>query len=309
MLMTDLFNTLYRDYPMIAKLLVQRPRGTTVDNTLYADDTICFGTRATALAMLLQAIERAAIKYGTRLNEGKCAVLALNCLARTCYKDGTKVPNVAAIEYLGAYLTEDLNHQHELNHRLQHAMATWKKLEIFWKHSDGSKRIKLLVYNVVIRSKLLYSLESLQLTQALVNKLNTFQFKGLREILKMSTTSFTRANTNKRVYEIRSPSPQLLPFSQLYRAMKIKLLGHILRLPVQAVERNVAFFHEYLKVNLHAQHRVGQPRLHWTLITLTEAWKTKYKEGRPESILTEKFNAHSTEHMEILQHAALARWF
>ena len=49
-------------------------------------------------------------------------------------------------------------------------------------------------------SKLLYSLEALQPTEAAASKLDTFQLKGLRKILKMSTTYIDRANTNHEVY-------------------------------------------------------------------------------------------------------------
>ncbi len=51
----------------------------------------------------------------------------------------------------------------------------------------------------VIRSKLLYGLESAQLNLAELNRLDTFQLKGLRTVLKMSTTFVDRANSNARV--------------------------------------------------------------------------------------------------------------
>ena len=65
---------------------------------------------------------------------------------------------------------------------------TWKKLEEFWKHGNSEIREKLIVCDAVIRSKLMYGLESLQLTKELRKTLDTFQLKGLRQILKIPTT-------------------------------------------------------------------------------------------------------------------------
>ena len=58
---------------------------------------------------------------------------------------------------------------------------------------------KILVFDAVIRSKLLYGLETAMLTDAAQHKLNVFQLKGLRKILRMKTTFVDRANTNARV--------------------------------------------------------------------------------------------------------------
>ena len=47
---------------------------------------------------------------------------------------------------------------------------------------------KLIVYDAVVRSELMYGLESLQLNEDLKERLNIFQRKGLRQILKIKTT-------------------------------------------------------------------------------------------------------------------------
>ena len=68
-------------------------------------------------------------------------------------------------------------------------LATFgKKLENFWKHSNTDNRVKLQVYNAVITSRLLYGLESANLTPGLKNSLDVFQARGIRQILKLDTT-------------------------------------------------------------------------------------------------------------------------
>ena len=59
---------------------------------------------------------------------------------------------------------------------------------------------KLIVFDAVIRTKLLYGLESAQLNESAKKKLDTFQLKGLRNILKLKTTFIDRSNTNEEVF-------------------------------------------------------------------------------------------------------------
>ena len=63
-------------------------------------------------------------------------------------------------------------------------MATLKKLDMFWKHSECPRKFKLLVQDAVIRAKLFYGLESAEQTETEQRKLDTFQLKGLRKILQ-----------------------------------------------------------------------------------------------------------------------------
>ena len=77
---------------------------------------------------------------------------------------------------------------------------TWKRLAEFWKHSDCNVRLKLGVYDAVIRSKLIYGLESVQINDSLKRKLDAFQLKGIRQILQLKTTYVDRANSNEVVF-------------------------------------------------------------------------------------------------------------
>ena len=74
----------------------------------------------------------------------------------------------------------------------------------YWKATKANQRWQLIIYDAIIRSKLLYGLEALQLTEAMSKKLDTFQLKGLRQILRLETTFINRANSNKQVFEVAS---------------------------------------------------------------------------------------------------------
>ena len=61
-------------------------------------------------------------------------------------------------------------------------------------------RRKLIIFDAVVRSKLMYGLESAQPSESLESKLDAFPLKGLRKILGMTRTFISRGNTNALVY-------------------------------------------------------------------------------------------------------------
>lgn len=75
-------------------------------------------------------------------------------------------------------------------------MPVWSSLKLFWLHGNSSIKAKLLVWNAVIRSKLLYGLIGSWITEATRRFLQTFQLRGLRRILQLPTTFVNRAYTN-----------------------------------------------------------------------------------------------------------------
>ena len=60
---------------------------------------------------------------------------------------------------------------------------------------------KIQVFEAIVRAILAYGLEGVQLNDSVINKINTVQLKGLRQILKMKTTYVNGDNTNQKVFE------------------------------------------------------------------------------------------------------------
>ena len=63
-------------------------------------------------------------------------------------------------------------------------------------HSDCPVHIKVYTADAVLRSKLLYGLESAQLKPSVLKKLETFQLRILRKIVNIDTTYINRVDTN-----------------------------------------------------------------------------------------------------------------
>ena len=61
-----------------------------------------------------------------------------------------------------------------------------------------------MISDAVSRSKLLYGLETIHLTEDMKRKLNPIQLRGLRQITKSTHTYYNRAHTNQYTYDAAS---------------------------------------------------------------------------------------------------------
>ena len=146
-------------------------------------------------------IEWEGYRYGLKLNKDKCELLTTNNTANIHFQDNMKIKIVKAATYLGCNIGIKTSGREELGKRFANTVATMKKLDIFWRHSNISTAIKVYTADAILRSKLLYGIESAQLIKSVSKKLETLQLKVLRKILKLDTTYINRVNTNDTIFE------------------------------------------------------------------------------------------------------------
>ena len=63
-------------------------------------------------------------------------------------------------------------------------MMTLNKLDTFWRHSNCPTKFKIIALDAVIRSKLLYGLDTAQINEAQMQRLDLLQLKALRKYLE-----------------------------------------------------------------------------------------------------------------------------
>ena len=149
----------------------------------------------------------------------------------------------------------------------------------------------MLVYNAVIVSQLIYGLESIPLTNQQEQKLDAFQQRGLRAIMKIDP-SFISHETNLNVFakanECISKSKlsihdfrdiiiskdlqqaHIKPISEILALRRSKLLGHIIRRDNDDLLKQVTI--RDMEAVRKPYRRVGRPRLHWMDLTLQETY-------------------------------------
>ena len=151
-------------------------------------------------------------------------------------------------------------------------MATLNRMNFFWGKANCPPRFKLQVFDAVIRSKLVYGLDTVQIPPPLMSRLNTFQLKGLRKILQMKTTFITRANTNQKVFDKANaifnpkqlPNKNIKPFSSYVFSKQESLLKHIVRSPNEDPLRQATLSFNSPIPFTPSSRRVGRPRANWS---------------------------------------------
>ena len=273
-------------------------RGIRFAEVLYADDTLIFGTHTHTINKLLHEIQRESDYYNLTLNYDKCINLTLHQRQSSIkFLDGTFVPRKREATYLGTLLSDSLNSHREVSNRLAAALATCNRMKLFWDKANTTTRWKLRVFDSILCSKVLYGLECIQLTQPDIDKINSFQMKSLRRILKIPPTFLDRSYPNQRVMDILRDtynSPVHL-FSQIWLNRKLKLFGHILRSSPDDPLRQVLF--EYNSFIPRIEYRrPGRPRTDWLLQPFKDAFTLL---GRAH-----EFDSNNLEHIQfIVQHA------
>ena len=302
LVMSVLFSDIH--YAIDRDIILSRLDRINFSEILYADDTLLVSKDTSGMNRLLHAIELESSYYGLKLNQDKCAVLSLNGNSHVRFRDGSLVPHVDEVTYLGGTLTSQVSVAREISSRISSTMATWKSMDIFWRHAQCSVRNRLQVFNSVIKSKLLYGLETLEIPSAQMSRLEAFHLKGLRKILGMQTTFVNRANTNQEVFRRaniaiqtrQNPTCTIQKISELLGQRRIALVGHILRQPRTNPLRNVCFRQDTAAPFEVLYRRPGRPRRRWIDSTLNIVWEKIRPNG-------EGFN-QSPEQLAHIQNAA-----
>ena len=112
----------------------------------------------------------------------------------------TTVPHAEEITYLGGSLTSNISTANEVSNRISAAMATWKKLDVFWKQAQCSTGNKIGIFDAVVKSRLLYGLETLEIPKSQMSRLEAFHLKGLRKILEWKRPSSIELTLTRKFF-------------------------------------------------------------------------------------------------------------
>ena len=208
--------------------------------------------------------------------------------------------------YLGNEINREANIWHKILNKMQEVRKTWFRLLPYWKATNASLKWQLLIFDAVIKSKIIYGLETVHLTQAMIKKIDAFQLRCLRKILGLASTFIDRRNTNQAVLKKctdivsthRKDHKQISLFSEYYLHRKTKFLGHVLRAPEDDPLRQVSFEPNSGNRVDYGKLRCGRPKQNW----LHFAKKTAY-----EMHLNGSNYLESLEHDFRIYNAALNR--
>ena len=262
--------------------------GTDFDMVYYADDTIIVSRSLEACEQLIAMTEKYSAQYGLNLNRGKCVNLNMNTEDTQKFSNGDGIKSKKEATYLGNELNYKADPHMEVTQKLQEVNRTLHRMQDYWKASEASQKWKILIFDAVIKSKLLYGLETTQLTNKCLKRIDAFQIRGLRKILGLKHTYWDRTATNSRILEEateityrqgteeqkrRNQHKEVRKFSKTYQIRREKLLGHIIRTGDDDPLRQVALQSGSARPIERGRRRAGHPRERWADSTMKKVWK------------------------------------
>ena len=285
------------------RVLNNRVPGLNYDMVFYADDTILFSTDNRALNELLRLTENLSGQYGLKLNRHKCVTIPMNNDGKIHFEDDTPLPKNYEATYLGNELNQEVNVKHEILNKLQTVRITWTKLLPYWKASNANTKWKLRIFDAVIRAKLLYGLETVHLTQAMLKKIDAFQIRGLRKILNLPSTFIDRRFTNRHVLQrasnLMSPHGNNILFSHCYNERRARLLGHIARASQEDPLRQISFQHDSVNRIPYGKKRSGRPRQNWLHYTKKYIYEEKLQRYNYEETILDDGHIYNAANARI----------
>ena len=236
--------------------------------------------------LFLKDIENEGTIYGLKLNKGKFELLTTSLNADIKFADGTKVKRKPEVTYLGCQLNQYSNISQEISKRIANCMTILKRLDIFWRHCDVKIAFKITAMDAVIRAKLLYGIDSAQLTPSHQRRIGVFQLKGLRNILKMNTTFVERNNSNAEVFrrangqiqnetEDGAKPKKVVPFVTCYLNSRMKKLSRMYKMPDENPVKHITLARNaegHIIPWTPPNRRVGRPRFQWVTETMKDVW-------------------------------------
>ena len=159
--------------------------------------------------------------------------------------------------YLGSLLSADGKVMSEISRRLGMARKDFEVLQSIWKHSSLSQQWKIRIFEVCINSKLLYGLVTAVLTKAERGRLDGFQVRCLRRILKVPPSYYSRIPN----LQVLTMAGQKRLREMLMRQQMILMGNLAFRPPHEPVRSSIFQSHSFELRPLPGPAKRGRPRI------------------------------------------------
>ena len=158
-----------------------------------------------------------------------------------------------------------------IRHRITNTWVTVRTLDLLWKNAPVALKWKLRVFDAVIISKLIYGLEAIPFTEQNCKQLDAFQYRGLRNILRIKHYYWSGVK-NKRVLLTASKKNKtegkqlIIPISERLVNRQVKLYGHLVRASEDDLMKNVTMYQDGTR-RKSLFKGAGRPRTKWHTVT------------------------------------------
>ena len=229
---------------------VVRVNGAEVGDLRYADDTALLSTSASGLESLMKTVKDHSEEKGLLLNVKKTKIMdSKDCKEPSSIRIGNElVERVNSFEYLGAVIRDDGDCSREVKRRLAIASRKLVELEKLWSSADVKLKLRTLL--ACVFPVALYGCDAWTFSKNIVSRLNGFENKCYRKILKVR---WTEKRTNESIHRELNVSPGTLFF--IAKTRKMKYFGHVKR--HESLEKLV------MEGKIDGKRGRGRPRRSW----------------------------------------------
>jgi len=225
--------------------------GRRINNLRYADDIILLANSEEELQELVDKISRASGKYGLLINESKTKTMATNggiCVIRI---NNNILEQVDTFPYLGSLITEDANCKKEIRARLAKGYSVCTGLYKIWQNHGISTITKLRLMKALVWPVALYGCESWTVKKSDEERINAFEMKCLRRVLRVA---WTEKRTNEWVLKKAGVDRMLL---SNIKERKMGYYGHIIRKKGNCLEKDL------IQGTMPGGRGRGRPSMKW----------------------------------------------
>ena len=125
-------------------------------------------------------------QVGLNINTDKTKLMKINARSdQQVTIDNKNIEEVQEFVYLGSKITTDGNSEMDVLHRLSKARGAFAVLRNIWRSSRIGTKTKLKIFKSNVLGVLLYGAESWKVSQSVCHKIDVFQTRCLRRILKI----------------------------------------------------------------------------------------------------------------------------
>ena len=158
-----------------------------------------------------------------------------------------KVPRVKEFKYLGSTVQESGGCEREVKKRVQAGWNGWRKVSGVICDRRLPARVKGKVYSSVVRSTMVYGLETVAVTKKQVEEMEVTKMKMLRFAMGVTRRTKIRNEHIRGTVKVERLGMKM-------REGRLRWYGHVMRRDQEYVERRM------IEMELPGKRRRGRPR-------------------------------------------------
>ena len=224
---------------------------TTLEDLDFADDIALLSQKQQDIQNKTTRFSNTAAKIGLKASTKKTKHMRMNSRIDTPVRmQEEDIEEVTEFTYLGSKMSADGDTEVEIRTRITKASQAFASLKNIWKCRNISTNTKIRLFKSNVLSVLLYGSESWKTTKTIENKLEVFQNRCLRRILKIFWPN-TISNNDLHA------RTNCTPIAQQVRQRRWRYIGHTLRKQRTALPRIA------LRWTPDGKRKRGRPKETW----------------------------------------------